>query len=211
MSTLHIELSEYDAMRNRNKELEERVKQLEEELKGCKDGSRVIIRKVMEQKEAGRFLYYDHPQRRSIYSSEQPKEIVVSENYINFEDVREKIEDKMKDAIEASIRFHNEQAENYSRKENSLESEYSEKKSKLEQEYEEKKGKLDIKFDNDTKNIRENLNKTRAALENLERSTRSERTGIHRLANEALEQLQSMWFKPSQAISLVREIVSKTL
>ena len=55
MSTLHIELSEYDAMRNRNKELEERVKQLEEELKGCKDGSRVIIRKVMEQKEAGRF------------------------------------------------------------------------------------------------------------------------------------------------------------
>ena len=211
MSTLHIELSEYDAMRNRNKELEERVKQLEEELKGCKDGSRVIIRKVMEQKEAGRFSYYDHLQGRPIYGSEQSKEIVVSENYINFEDVREKIEDKMKDAIEASIRFHNEQAENYSRKENSLESEYSEKKSKLEQEYEEKKGKLDIKFDNDTKNIRENLNKTRAALENLERSTRSERTGIHRLANEALEQLQSMWFKPSQAISIVREIVSKTL
>lgn len=211
MSTLHIELSEYDAMRNRNKELEERVKQLEEELKGCKDGSRVIIRKVMEQKEAERFSYYGHLQGRSIYGSEQSKEIVVSENYINFEDVREKIEDKMKDAIEASIRFHNEQADNYSRKANSLESEYSEKKSKLEQEYEEKKGKLDKKFDNDTKNIRENLNKTRAALENLERSTRSERTNIHRLANEALEQLQSMWFKPSQAISLVREIVSKTL
>ena len=211
MSTLHIELSEYDAMRNRNKELEERVKQLEEELKGCKDGSRVIIRKVMEQKEAGRFLYYDHLQRRSIYSSEQPKEIVVSENYINFEDVRVKIEDKMKEDVEASIRFHNEQAENYSRKANSLESEYSEKKSKLEQEYEEKKGKLDIKFDNDTKNIIKNLNETRAALENLERSTRSERTDIHRLANEALERLQSMWFKPSQAISLVREIVSKTL
>lgn len=211
MSTLHIELSEYDAMRNRNKELEERVKQLEEELKGCKDGSRVIIRKVMEQKEAGRFSYYGHLQGRPIYGSEQSKEIVVSENYINFEDVREKIEDKMKDAIEASIRFHNEQADNYSRKANSLESEYSEKKSKLEQEYEEKKGKLDKKFDNDTKNIRENLNETRAALENLERSTRSERTDIHRLANEALERLQSMWFKPSQAISLVREIVSKTL
>ena len=211
MSTLHIELSEYDAIRNRNKELEERVKQLEEELKGCKDGSRVIIRKVMEQKEAGRFSYYDHLQGRPIYGSEQSKEIVVSENYINFEDVRVKIEDKMKDAIEASIRFHNEQAENYSRKANSLESEYSEKKSKLEQEYEEKKGKLDRKFDNDTKNIRENLNETRAALDNLERSTRSERTDIHRLANEALERLQSMWFKPSQAISLVREIVSKTL
>ena len=211
MSTLHIELSEYDAMRNRNKELEERVKQLEEELKGCKDGSRVIIRKVMEQKEAGRFLYYDHPQRRSIYSSEQPKEIAVSENYINFEDVRVKIEDKMKEDVEASIRFHNEQAENYSRKANSLESEYSEKKSKLEQEYEEKKGKLDEKFDNDTKNIIKNLNETRAALENLERSTRSEKTDIHRLANEALERLQSLWFKPSCTISLIREIVSKTL
>ena len=211
MSTLHIELSEYDAMRNRNKELEERVKQLDEELKGCKDGSRVIIRKVMEQKEAGRFQYYDHLQGRPIYGSEQTKEIVVSENYINFEDVRVKIEDKMKDAIEASIRFHNEQADNYSRKVNSLESEYSEKKSKLEQEYEEKKGKLDKKFDNDTKNIRENLNKTRATLENLERSTRLERTEIYKLANEALERLQSMWFKPSHAISLVREIVNKTL
>ena len=63
----------------------------------------------------------------------------------------------------------------------------------------------------DTKNIREKLNKTRAALENLERSTRSERTDIHRLANEAIERLQSMWFKPSHAISLVREIVNKTL
>lgn len=73
MSTLHIELSEYDAMRNRNNELEERVKQLGEELKGCKDGSRVIIRKVMEQKEAGRFLHYDHLQARPIYGSEQPK------------------------------------------------------------------------------------------------------------------------------------------
>ena len=165
----------------------------------------------MEQKEAGRFPYYGHLQGRPIYGSEQTKEIVVSENYINFEDVRAKIEDKMKDAIEASIRFHNEQADNYSRKANSLESEYSEKKSKLEQEYEEKKGKLDKKIDNDTKNIRENLNKTRAALENLERSTRLKRTEIYKLANEALERLQSMWFKPSHAISLVREIVDKTL
>lgn len=211
MSTLHIELSEYDAMRNRNKELEERVKHLEEELKGCKDGSRVIIRKVMEQKEAGRFSYYDHLQGRPIYGSEQTKEIVVSENYINFEDVRVKIEDKMKENIEASIRYHNAEADTYRNKANLLDSEYSEKKSKLEREYEEKNGKLDKKFDNDTKNIRENLNKTRAALENLERSTRLKRTEIYKLANEALERLQSMWFKPSHAISLVREIVDKTL
>ena len=197
MSTLHIELSEYDAMRNRNKELEERVKQLEEELKGCKDGSRVIIRKVMEQKEAGRFLYYDHLQRRSIYSSEQPKEIVVSENYINFEDVREKIEDKMKDAIEASIRFHNEQAENYSRKANSLESEYSEKKSKL-----------DEKFGNEIKNIKAERDKVRAENAELKRRAREKFSSISNLAIEATERLESMWFKPSQAISLVREIAN---
>ena len=200
MSTLHIELSEYDAMRNRNKELEERVKQLEEELKGCKDGSRVIIRKVMEQKEAGRFLYYDHLQRRSIYSSEQPKEIVVSENYINFEDVREKIEDKMKDAIEASIRFHNEQADNYSRKANSLESEYSEKKSKL-----------DEKFGNEIKNIKAERDKVRAENAELKRRAREKFSSISNLAIEATERLESMWFKPSCTISLIREIVSKTL
>ena len=208
MSTLHIELSEYDAMRNRNKELEERVKQLEEELKGCKDGSRVIIRKMMEQKEAGRFLYYDHLQRRSIYSSEQPKEIVVSENYINFEDVREKIEDKMKDAIEASIRFHNEQADNYSRKANSLEGEYYEKKSKLEQEYEEKKGKLDEKFGNDIKNIKAERDKVRAENAEIKRRAREKFSSIRNLAIEATERLESMWFKPSRAISLVREIAN---
>ena len=206
MSTLHIELSEYDAMRNRNKELEERVKQLEEELKGCKDGSRVIIRKVMEQKEAGRFLYYDHPQRRSIYSSEQPKEIVVSENYINFEDVRVKIEDKMKEDVEASIRFHNEQAENYRRKANSLESEYSEKKSKLEKEYEEKKGKLDEKFGNEIKNIKAEIDKVRAENAELKRRAREKFSSISNLAIEATERLESMWFKPPHVISLVREI-----
>ena len=197
MSTLHIELSEYDAMRNRNKELEERVKQLEEELKGCKDGSRVIIRKVMEQKEAGRFLYYDHHQRRSIYGSEQPKEIVVSENYINFEDVRVKIEDKMKEDVEASIRFHNEQAENYSRKANSLESEYSEKKSKL-----------DEKFGNEIKNIKAERDKVRAENAELKRRAREKFSSISNLAIEATERLESMWFKPSHAISLVREIAN---
>ena len=197
MSTLHIELSEYDAMRNRNKELEERVKQLEEELKGCKDGSRVIIRKVMEQKEAGRFLYYDHLQRRSIYSSEQPKEIVVSENYINFEDVRVKIEDKMKEDVEASIRFHNEQAENYSRKANSLESEYSEKKSKL-----------DEKFGNEIKNIKAERDKVRAENAELKRRAREKFSSISNLAIEATERLESMWFKPPHVISLVREIAN---
>ncbi len=196
MSTLHIELSEYDAMRNRNKELEERVKQLEEELKGCKDGSRVIIRKVMEQKEAGRF-YYDHLQGRPIYGSEQTKEIVVSENYINFEDVRVKIEDKMKDAIEASIRFHNEQADNYSRKENSLESEYSEKKSKL-----------DEKFGNEIKNLKAERDKVRAENAELKRRAREKFSSISNLAIEATERLESMWFKPSHAISLVREIAN---
>ena len=199
MSTLHIELSEYDAMRNRNKELEERVKQLEEELKGCKDGSRVIIRKVMEQKEAGRFSYYDHLQGRPIYGSEQSKEIVVSENYINFEDVREKIEDKMKDAIEASIRFHNEQAENYSRKANSLESEYSEKKSKL-----------DEKFGNEIKNIKAEIDKVRAENAELKRRAREKFSSISNLAIEATERLESMWFKPPHVISLVREIANMT-
>ena len=197
MSTLHIELSEYDAMRNRNKELEERVKQLEEELKGCKDGSRVIIRKVMEQKEAGRFLYYDHHQRRSIYGSEQPKEIVVSENYINFEDVRVKIEDKMKEDVEASIRFHNEQAENYSRKANSLESEYSEKKSKL-----------DEKFGNEIKNIKAERDKVRAENAELKRRAREKFSSISNLSIEATERLKSMWFKPPHVISLVREIAN---
>ena len=132
----------------------------------------------------------------------------MSENYINFEDVREKIEDKMKDAIEASIRFHNEQADNYSRKANSLEGEYYEKKSKLEQEYEEKKGKLDEKFGNDIKNIKAERDKVRAENAEIKRRAREKFSSIRNLAIEATERLESMWFKPSRAISLVREIAN---
>ena len=36
MSTLHIELSEYDAMRNRNKELEERASSWRKNLKAAR-------------------------------------------------------------------------------------------------------------------------------------------------------------------------------
>ena len=121
----------------------------------------------------------------------------MSENYINFEDVREKIEDKMKDAIEASIRFHNEQAENYSRKANSLESEYSEKKSKL-----------DEKFRNEIKNIKAERDKVRAENAELKRRAREKFSSISNLAIEATERLESMWFKPPHVISLVREIAN---
>lgn len=210
MAVLNIELSEYDAMRNRNKELEERVKQLEKELEGCKSGSRVIIRKVMEKKEAGRVLGYDHLCGRPIYGNEQTKEIVVSENYINFEDVRAKIEDKMKEAVEASIRFQNEEADNYKRKTTSLEREYSEKKNKLEQEYEEKKGKLDEKFGDEIKNLKEERDKVKAEIAELKKAARGKFSSIYKLANEALGNLESMWFKPSHAISLVREISNRT-
>lgn len=203
MSTLHIELSEYDAMRNRNKELEERVKQLETELEGCKNGSKVIIRKVMEKKEAGRFLGYDNFTGMPRYENQQTKEIVVSENYINFEDVREKIESKMKEAVEASIRYYNESADAYNRKANSLESEYSEKKNKLEQEYEKK-------FEYKIKNLKAERDKVEAEITELKRCAREKLGSIYKLAIEAIEHLESMWFKPSHVISLVREIANMT-
>lgn len=44
MAIVNVDLSEYDAIRTRNSELEQRVKQLEEELKNAKNSSKVIIR-----------------------------------------------------------------------------------------------------------------------------------------------------------------------
>ena len=53
--------------------------------------------------------------------------------------------------------------------------------------------------------------KVRAENAEIKRRAREKFSSIRNLAIEATERLESMWFKPSQAISLVREIVSKTL
>lgn len=58
------------------------------------------------------------------------------------------------------------------------------------------------------KNLKAERDKVRAENAEIKRRAREKFSSIRNLAIEATERLESMWFKPSQAISLVREIAN---
>lgn len=109
MAVVNVDYSEFETLKNRVKELEETVKEKDKTIASLKDGSRVIIRKEV-QVEYERF---SDPFRRMgdidkdpLYSQDdKPRRTVeTSESYLGFEDVRLKVEDKMKDEINRSIK-----------------------------------------------------------------------------------------------------------
>lgn len=100
MAIVNVDLSEYDALRNRAKELEEQNKELKEQVKGLKSGSKVIIRTVEDVD--GEFYPYGRIKKCKR---------IISESYVGFEDVRLKVEEAMKDDINLSINYRNAQAE----------------------------------------------------------------------------------------------------
>ena len=58
------------------------------------------------------------------------------------------------------------------------------------------------------KNLKAERDKVKTENAELKRRAREKFSSISKLAIEATERLESMWFKPSHAISLVREIAN---
>lgn len=93
MAVVNIDLSEYDAIRKRNSELEEQVKELKKLNDSLKNGSKVILRRetaLVREVEtpdydpiSGLQTYKRHMCSRGVTES--------SESYVNFEDVRLKV------------------------------------------------------------------------------------------------------------------------
>lgn len=132
MAVVNVDYSEFETLKNRVKELEETVKEKDKTIASLKDGSRVIIRKEV-QVEYERF---SDPFRRMggidkdpLYSQDdKPRRTVeTSESYLGFEDVRLKVEDKMKDEINRSIKQRDYSRESYE----SSAQKYKEKEKKL--------------------------------------------------------------------------------
>lgn len=103
MAVVNVDLSEYDAIRKRNSELEEQVKELKKLNESLKGGSKVILRKETT-------LLFNKP--RTLWGDDeddepQRKTIESSESYINFEDVRLKVEQAMQDEVNRSIHDRN--------------------------------------------------------------------------------------------------------
>ena len=225
MAIVNVDYSEFETLKNRVKELEETVKEKDKTIASFKDGSRVIIRNEV-QIEYERF---SEPFRRMhvrdtdpLYSQdEKPRRTVeTSESYVNFEDVRLKVEEHMKDEVkrsiqqrdesranyESSIQRYNEKEKKLDDKEKSLKDKYDQKVADLISEYKEKDKALEAEY----------LDKGKAYKRQLEADYKNYMKKAGRLpsisesAKEALSLLNAnRFFKPKGVESILAKIIQK--
>lgn len=225
MAVVNVDYSEFETLKNRVKELEETVKEKDKTIASLKDGSRVIIRKEVQIE----YETFSEPYRRlrgidkdPLYSQDdKPRRTVeTSESYLGFEDVRLKVEDKMKDEINRSIKQRDASREDYESridrynkkekelddKEKSLKDKYANKEAALISEYKEKEKALEADY----------LDKGKAYKRQLEADYKSYKNQAARLplikknANEALSLLNAnRFFKPKGVESILAQIIQK--
>lgn len=167
MAEVKVDFSEYDAMRTRIKELEETCKEQKETIKSLKDGSRVIIRReqVIEFEQSS---MYDEMLSRSqaCYNSDrkQRQTIETSEQYVNFEDVRLKVEKEFKDQIERSIKQRDEAYDHYNSLSAELKEDYEKKELSLKEDYEKKEASLNKEFSDKETELNQKIETKQAEL-----------------------------------------------
>lgn len=225
MAVVNVDYSEFETLKNRVKELEETVKEKDKTIASLKDGSRVIIRKEVQiEYERYRDPFYEMGDidKDPLYSQDdKPRRTVeTSESYLGFEDVRLKVEDKMKDEINRSIKQRDDSRESYESsvqeykekekklayKEKSLDDEYAKKEAALISEYKEKEKALEAAY----------LDKGKAYKRQLEADYKSYKNQAGRLplinknAKEALSLLNAnRFFKPKGVESILAQIIQK--
>ena len=182
MAIVNVDLSEYDALRNRAKELEEQNKELKEQIKGLKNFSRVIIRNVRRER------VYERTNYGNDIPTDKFKPIVESESIVGFEDVRLKIEERMKNEIERSIKRHNEEAERYAKRRTELEDKFN-------KQYDEHKARVEEKY-------KDNVDSLNKMVDNRDKTIKR----IKQLSDSALSDLHNRIFEPKSAILIVEQI-----
>lgn len=197
MAVVNVDLSEYDAIRKRNSELEEQVKELKKLNESLKGGSKVILRKettLLFNKYRAMWDYDDgddEPQRKTIKSSE---------SYINFEDVRLKVEQAMQDEVNRSIHDRNLEKQAYAEKKNKLDNEYNGRKAELKKVYEKK-----------TWDLEEEYHRKECDFESEKLRILNLLPNIRKMAEELHDDLNNRFFKPKHAIELANSIINTTI
>lgn len=136
MAMVQVDLSEYDMLREAKDKAEKRVKELEEDIKGLKDKSRVIIHTKYKVKSnpinisaaartivnMSRYLPYLSIEdvekvlissKKIIYTDIDTDSTNESEQLIGFDDVRVMVENKYKKELEDAINYYRESEESY--------------------------------------------------------------------------------------------------
>ena len=199
-------MSEYDAIRKRNSELEEQVKELKKLNDSLKQGAKVILRKetvVSERYFRKRSLYDDmffHQPTEDDKYNENRRALESSESYVNFEDVRLKVEQAMQDEINRSIHDRNLEKQAYADKKNKLDNEYNRWKAELKKVYEKK-----------TSDLEEEYHRKECDFESDKLRILNLLPNIRKLAEELHDDLNNRFFKPKHAIELANSIINTTI
>lgn len=211
MAVVNVDLSEYDAIRKRNSELEEQVKELKKLNESLKGGSKVILRKETIVEREVKIPVYDNMSCLPTSKREIIKDRVESsESYVNFEDVRLQVEQAMQDEVNRSIHDRDMEKQAYADRKNKLDNEYNGKKADLKKVYE-KKAK-DLEEDNNRKEV-----ELRNKYSDMVRDFESDKLRIlnllpriKNLADELHDDLNKRFFKPKRAIELANSIIDLT-
>lgn len=211
MAVVNVDLSEYDAIRKRNSELEEQVKELKKLNDSLKNGSKVILRKETVVERKVDVPTYDPITGLPTYKQRMCRDTTESsESYVNFEDVRFKVEHAIQDEVNRSIKDRNLEKQAYAEKKNKLDNEYNGRKANLKKVYE-KKAK-DMEEDYSRKEI-ELRNKYSAMVANFESDKLrilNLLPKINKLATELHDDLVKRFFMPKHAVELAEAIINTT-
>lgn len=205
MAVVNIDLSEYDAIRKRNSELEEQVKELKKLNESLKGGSKVILRKetvVIERFFRKRSLYDDmfyHQPTEDNTCTENRHTLEHSESYVNFEDVRFKVEQAMQDEVNRSINDRNQEKQAYVEMKNKLVNEQVGMKSNLQKEYEKK-----------AKDLEEEYHRKECDFVSEKLRILNLLPKINKLATELHDDLVKRFFMPKHAVKLAEAIINTT-
>ena len=211
MAIVNVDLSEYDAIRKRNSELEEQVKELKKLNDSLKQGAKVILRKetVVEvnvpRPRLGRF-------KPGFDMEEKPtmrRTIESSESYVNFEDVRLKVENAMQNEVKRSIYDRDCERRAYADEKNKLDGKYNGMKADLKKVYEQKEKDLEAVYQDKGRDLREKYARMTGNLEAERIRVRNKLPNIASMATDLRDELVKIrFFKPKLAIKLANDIIS---
>lgn len=205
MAIVNVDLSEYDAIRKRNSELEEQVKELKKLNASLKQGAKVILRKETT-------LLFDKPRTLwGDYEDDEPqrKTIESSESYVNFEDVRLKVENAMQNEVKRSIYDRDCERRAYADERNKLDGKYNGMKADLKKTYEQKKKDLEAVYKDKERDLREKYASMTGEFEAERLRILNKLPKIATMATDLRDELNKSFFnfKPKLAIKLANDII----
>lgn len=206
MAIVNVDLSEYDAIRKRNSELEEQVKELKKLNDSLKQGTKVILRKEVVVETASPIEPWRDSQIVGFRESVDRfnKRIVESsESYVNFEDVRLKVENAMQNEVKRSIHDRDCEVKAYYDKRNKLEEVFAKKEKELKEDNRRK-------FEEEERNLREKYARMTGEFEAKRLRILNKLPKIATMATDLRDELNKCFFKPKLAIKLANDIIDSS-